>query len=606
MYNVMNVKAVVSVNNLSKAYNIYKNNQDFIWELFSTKTYHDVFWALRNVSFDIQEKERIGIIGPNGAGKSTLLKILTGNLAPTSGHVQVNGKVSALLSMASSLNPEESGYDNIKFNLLLNGISSNKISHLIEDIIEFTELGDFIYSPVKTYSSGMNARLSFGIATAMEPEILVVDEVLSVGDGYFLGKAYTRMVNLVNRGKALIFVSHSVADVRKICSKAIWMEDGTIRLQGEVGYVCSKYEEDYQQKRIENERSGNIEKNRSRVFNILSDDTATIESYRLRLIPDRSKKSVLSDHYIRNIELTYGDTVYSIPLEIVESKQLDTLAYLDVTGSQWGRMHTKASQLTRILTTQGRAKTGGHVVLNPQRAAVNSDVWAFCLSFDHLSSDLSNCLAVEMLDCEIIEWIPCKHLSTEELSDGWIRTTVECKLKLVSSEQYKLARQTMSEHERPDIELLSAKIITNNQETVVVTERQPFDIEILIKVNEPVPLVDVQIIIHRSDGVYVFWQSSGMVGNNITYPTGFQSVTFHFEDNCFGAGKYYVNAVCSNGWDLENNFPHTYIYSYRQEIATFQIHREFDIPNMDFGQINKRVRVSVNDMESSLIEILPS
>ncbi|MFN6200954.1 MAG: ABC transporter ATP-binding protein, partial [Acidobacteriota bacterium] len=172
----MTTSTVIKVDNLSKSYDVYKKPQDLLWEFFTGKVNHDVFWALRNVSFNIYEKQRIGIIGPNGAGKSTLLKILTGNLTPTSGQVEINGKVSALLSMASSLNPEESGMENIKFNLLLNGVPQKKIPTLVDDIVEFAEIGSFIYSPVKTYSSGMNARLSFGIATAMEPEILVVDE----------------------------------------------------------------------------------------------------------------------------------------------------------------------------------------------------------------------------------------------------------------------------------------------------------------------------------------------------------------------------------------------------------------------------------------------
>src|SRR5262249_43106733 len=137
---------------------------------------HDVFWALRNVSLEIKEGQRVGIIGPNGAGKSTFLKLITGNLAPTSGTIEVNGRVSAMLSLTSFLNPDQTGLENIRFNLILSGTPQREIPALTEEIIDFTELGSFIHAPVRTYSSGMNARLAFAISTAMTPDILVVDE----------------------------------------------------------------------------------------------------------------------------------------------------------------------------------------------------------------------------------------------------------------------------------------------------------------------------------------------------------------------------------------------------------------------------------------------
>lgn len=591
----MNVKPAIIVNDVSKSYNVYKRAQDFIWELFTNKSYHDVFWALRNVTFEVSEKQRLGIIGPNGAGKSTLLKILTGNLTPSSGSVKINGKVSALLSMASSLNPEESGYDNIKFNLMLNGVPREQMSHLIEDIVEFTELASFIYSPVKTYSSGMNARLSFAIATAMEPEILVIDEVLSVGDGYFLGKAYARMMNLVGRGKALIFVSHSVADVRKICSTALWLEDGSVRLYGEAGYVCSKYEEDYQQKRIDNERAGNIEKNRSRIFNIGSDEVDLPGLYRLRIIPDGSK-SHSNEYYVRNISLEDLSGSYSIPLEMTETVGPSTFAYLDIAGSQWGRIYTKGDELARIITPKSRIKKGGQIILNPIINHVSGDSWTFRLMFDHLSSTSCGSLTVELLDFISVGWIPCPVISTVKQSDGWCRTEVECTLPLVDQDVYAKAIDKIQKQEKSDIEILYANLIVNNSKATTAVERQSFAIEVILKVNNDIPIADVQIIMYRSDGVYVFWQSSGMTDGNIIHPTGYQSITFHFDDNCFCAGKYYINVVCSNGWDVETNFPHTHIYDYKQELLEFSIIREYDIPNMDFGQVNKRVPVTVKEI----------
>ena len=152
---------IISVENLSKAYSVYTKPSDIVLEAITGRRRHDDFWALKDVSFSINEKQRLGIIGPNGSGKSTLLKILTGHLPKTTGRVQVNGKISAMLSLNTVLNPEDTGLSNIRFNLLLNGSLKSEIDALVEDIIDFTELGQFIYAPVKTYSSGMNAKLAF-------------------------------------------------------------------------------------------------------------------------------------------------------------------------------------------------------------------------------------------------------------------------------------------------------------------------------------------------------------------------------------------------------------------------------------------------------------
>jgi ABC-type polysaccharide/polyol phosphate transport system ATPase subunit len=585
---------VIHVENLSKSYDIYHRPQDYLWEMFTRKTRHDVFWALRDVSFDVFEKQRMGIVGPNGAGKSTLLKILTGNLQPTAGTVQVNGKVSALLSMASSLNPEESGLENIKFNLLLNGVPKARIGELAEDVIEFAELGNFIYSPVKTYSSGMHARLSFGIATAMEPEILVVDEVLSVGDGYFLGKAHHRMMELVERGKALIFVSHSVSEVRKLCNTAIWLENGNIRMHGEAGYVCTQYEEDYSKKRIDTERKGNIAKKQSSWFNLHTTDMEAADIYRLRIVSAGSKPVFSDTHYIRNIQLMdTGKDIQSISLEIVDPTQPDEIAWLDVIGSEWGRIYTRGDSETRVLAAQTGKSRGGHIVLKRPLSLKKTGIWDFHLAFEDNSETGQEALAIEVLDYTTATWRRIEPLRREKLSNGWERVIVACEIPLVEEKQFQKALEKIREDEKPDVEIIEACLIVNGEKAYSVVERQPFNIQIQIHANRPEPSVDVQIIMYRSDGVYVFWQSSGMVTANIVEPVGDLTVSFLFQENPFGAGKYYANIVCSNGWDLENNFLHSEIYEYKASALEFEVLREFDIPNMDFGQVNVRVPVSI-------------
>ena len=274
---------VISVDDLSKAYPIYRKPMDMFLEILTRKTRHELFWALHDVSFSVQAGQRVGIIGPNGAGKSTLLQIIAGNLQPTSGTVDVNGSISALLSLVPAWNVEETGVENIRFNLLLRGCDKSKIAALTDEIIDFAELGQFIYQPVKTYSSGMSSRLSFAIGTAISPEILVVDEVLGAGDGYFAGKAVRRMKEVCDQGKALLFVSHATAAVRQMCDTAIWIESGGIRLMGPVDYVCTKYDEDMARSDDESVRPANIQRVEKNIHLAAPDEIGASDVVRLRL-----------------------------------------------------------------------------------------------------------------------------------------------------------------------------------------------------------------------------------------------------------------------------------------------------------------------------------
>jgi ABC-type polysaccharide/polyol phosphate transport system ATPase subunit len=588
----MNCETVIHVESLSKSYDIYHKPQDVLWEMFTRKTRHDVFWALRDISFNVFEKQRVGIIGPNGAGKSTLLKILTGNLQPTSGSVKVNGKVSALLGMNSSLNPEESGLSNIRFNLILNGYPASAIPRLTEDIIDFTELGAFIYAPVKTYSSGMNARLAFGIATVMAPEILVVDEVLAVGDGYFTGKAYRRMRELVDRGKALIFVSHATSEVRKLCDTVMWLEGGAIREIGPTEYICTQYEEDYSQKRIATEREGNIARKRSRFFSTQITDMVSKDVYRLRIVPAGEKPEFADTHYIRNLQLLEaGQNPLPLSLEMQDTTQQEGRAWLDVLDSEWGRIYTRGNSETRVLTTQTGKSRGGHILLRRSFNLKESRGWNIQLCFEDNSHLGKEKLTVEYLDYTTATWQRVETLHREKLDHGWERVTATCEIPLVEEVQFQKVFEKIKEDEKPDIEIIEAVLMVDGEKAHTVRERQPFELQVRIHANRPVPSIDVQIIMYRSDGVYVFWQSSGMVADNIVEVAGDMTVSFLFKDNPFGAGNYYVNVVCSNGWNLESNFPHSEIYEFKTNALEFSISREFDIPNMDFGQVNVRVPV---------------
>lgn len=237
-------QTTIKVENISKIYKIYNNQKERFLEVIQKgkKIYGKNHYALDNISFEVKEGELLGIIGVNGSGKSTLLKIITGVLQPTSGKVTVNGKVSALLELGAGFNPEYTGVENIYFNGLVMGFSRKEMDEKVQGIIEFADIGEYINQPVKTYSSGMLVRLAYAVAVSIEPDILIVDEALAVGDVYFQMKSMSKMEELFRKGKTVIFVSHDTASVRKLCNTAIYMDKGKIIAKGTSKEVVDLYE----------------------------------------------------------------------------------------------------------------------------------------------------------------------------------------------------------------------------------------------------------------------------------------------------------------------------------------------------------------------------
>lgn len=224
----MSSDIAIRIENLTKVYKLYGSPQDRLKESLHPlrKKYHHDFHALRNVSFDIKKGETVGIIGRNGSGKSTLLKIVTGVLTPSGGSVQVEGKISALLELGAGFNPELTGIENIYFNATIMGYTRVEIDGKIDSILSFADIGEFIYQPVKTYSSGMFVRLAFAVAINVDPDILIIDEALAVGDNVFQQKCYKRFKSFQDEGKTIIFVSHSLENIVAYCTRSIVLDSG--------------------------------------------------------------------------------------------------------------------------------------------------------------------------------------------------------------------------------------------------------------------------------------------------------------------------------------------------------------------------------------------
>ncbi|MCT7583997.1 ABC transporter ATP-binding protein [Aliarcobacter butzleri] len=239
----MNKNTAIKVQNLTKTYKLYNKPIDRLKESLHPlkKKYHKEFYALNNVSFEIKKGETVGIIGKNGSGKSTLLKIITGVLTPTGGRVAIHGKISAILELGAGFNPEMTGLENIYLNTSINGMNKAQTDKKIDEIVAFAELGEFIHQSIKTYSSGMKARLAFAVSINVEPDILIVDEALSVGDAAFARKCFAKMEEIRAKGATILFVSHSEGSIVSLCNRAIWISNGNQIIDGTPKLVTGLY-----------------------------------------------------------------------------------------------------------------------------------------------------------------------------------------------------------------------------------------------------------------------------------------------------------------------------------------------------------------------------
>ena len=239
-------ETVLRVEHVGMRFNLSKERvdslKDYILKSITRQMKFDEFWALKDINFTLEKGERIGILGTNGAGKSTLLKVISGIMKPTKGTIEAHGNIVPMLELGSGFDMELSGRENIYLNGAILGYSEEFLNEKYDEIVAFSELGNFIEAPLRTYSSGMLARLAFSVACIVEPEILIVDEILSVGDADFQEKSRARMMELMTGGTTVFFVSHSLKQIREMCNKVVWLEHGKIQAIGKTEEICNMYE----------------------------------------------------------------------------------------------------------------------------------------------------------------------------------------------------------------------------------------------------------------------------------------------------------------------------------------------------------------------------
>ena len=237
---------MIEVKNVSMSFRLSQDRiqsiKEYLVTLAKGKLKYKEFWALKNVSFTVRPGEVLGIIGRNGAGKSTILKVISGILKPTEGSVSVRGNIVPMLELGSGFDLDLTGRENIYLNGSILGYSSHFLDEKYDEIVSFSELGEFIEMPIRNYSSGMMMRLAFSIATVVNPEIMIVDEILAVGDEAFQRKSCQRMLELMGGGTTVLFVSHSLDQIREMCDRVLWLDHGQIKMLGETKEVCDAYQ----------------------------------------------------------------------------------------------------------------------------------------------------------------------------------------------------------------------------------------------------------------------------------------------------------------------------------------------------------------------------
>ncbi len=239
------MEKIIEVSHISMGFKMDMNKVSSLKEWVVTwlkgQSNYQTFWALKDVSFEVNKGEVVGIIGRNGSGKSTLLKIISGLFRPSEGEISVKGRIVPMLELGSGFDPELTGRENVFLNGAILGYTEAFLKEQFDDILAFSELGDFIDMPLKTYSSGMMMRLAFSVATIVQPEILIVDEILAVGDEAFQRKSRAKMLELMGGGTTVLYVSHNLDQIRELCNRVIWLDHGKVVMQGEATEICDAY-----------------------------------------------------------------------------------------------------------------------------------------------------------------------------------------------------------------------------------------------------------------------------------------------------------------------------------------------------------------------------
>jgi lipopolysaccharide transport system ATP-binding protein len=554
-------KVVIRLSDISKMYRIFRSRRHQVLHLMGIpvpECAYDEFWALRDIDLDVSRGSKIGIIGPNGAGKSTLLKIIASQVAPTEGVVEVRGNVQALMELGTGFHPEFTGRENVFSALSYQGIVGREAEARFEEIADFSELDEFINHPVKTYSAGMYARLAFSVATAIEPEILIIDEVLGAGDAYFGAKCVDRMNDLTQRsGATVLFVSHDTSSVLRLCNRVIWMKKGQVIMDGPAHEVVKEYVDSM---RFETEvrhraREMHLNKGHARAIMTTSD---VFKKLLFRLKVDGAHPQY--DHRIDSVVLKLKDTVLAhvnVGEAMDNNPQEASYVLSDKGAMDWSPpIETEQGLCRYYRNCQGTEQHAPFVLSAPVYLCADEE-----LSLDIRGLfDSRETVHVEMWDDEgqylrlgrLADsdggacTIPLRSPQTEDAGaqlkpeeTAFLGSTQRAAEDEFSNERVVAIRKV----EIRDAAGESKRVFSMGSDISVEVEFEAFR-----EVNDPV----FAITFHRIDGIQMDHQNTRLLGERVGKVSGKGTAKFSFSPLRLGPGEYLITLAILKYLDLDN------------------------------------------------------
>ena len=550
----------ISLRNVSKMYRIFEKPAykvlDSLGITMSSKVQE--FWAIRDIDLDIYRGSRVGLLGRNGAGKSTLLKIISENIQATSGHMKINGQVSALLELGTGFHPEFSGRENIYASLSYMGVTGKEAHRKYEEIVDFSELEEFIERPIKTYSAGMYARLAFSTATAIKPEILIIDEILGAGDAYFASKSVERMKNLTDNGVTVLFVSHDLSSLQKLCDYAVWIDRGRIIMKGDTltvskAYMASIREQEETRLKLRSEHllrsqgSGNdralkaIDTSRSLLFHLINDKwDAPQGKHPIGQVCLEKNNQVIA-------RLDIGDAMDNDNSQ--ESHVVEKIGYMN-----WSKPLQLGGKYCRMFENNGGESNHAAWVL---ALPIHDDGESLQLYMDYFD------ISVEQVHVEYYDGEKYRRLGTLQNQNDqmWKTAVFDIPVSLITKEEHTAAIElqdapSVSQTEAPndpaqlliddeygsrEIEIANVVFLCNGVERRVYGLEDPMTIRIHYYAKQAVLDPVFVVAIYGLDGTVIHQAISSKDGISLGFVEGKGYLDVQYDKNSIGMGHYIVS-----------------------------------------------------------------
>ncbi len=559
----------IRMSGLGKMYKLYRHPADKVADalginrlLFWRKHYYQEFWALRDLDLTVEKGERLGIIGWNGAGKTTLLKILIGNVAPTEGTVEVKRRIQALMELGTGFHPEFTGRRNIWASLSYQGLTGSQIKAKEGEIIDFAELEEFIDHPVRTYSAGMYARLAFSVATSVKPDILVIDEVLGAGDAYFVGKCVERMKHLTDEGVTVVFVSHDMASVQRLCNRSIWLRRGRVVAEGDTLDVAKRYLKDTREREEKRMRALNMKLREDGSQTFL---TQPVEFKKMIAhFVTSSRLSWRSPHPISRVTIRGADSVLA-EVHVGETMDNDVSSpshtIIEPGATGWGEAVKVAERYCREFKSIDYKSFHAALQLGLDSSALESG-GPYWVEIEHFDVE-SEPFQFELFDGEkYLQAGTIKPAGTERwcvaklpLDEVWPLIFKDSRGDAAAGAAQPTAEPTeeaIDIHGGEDARIESVDFLdVQGRERFVFSLGEPMRLRIKYRVLKPLEKILIVLAVFTQDGIPVYNEAQPPVEDSRT--PGAYSMEYVFDPAPFGPRNYVVSTGLFPEFDLSDD-----------------------------------------------------